>query len=85
MPGHVLLKQFLARRTHLFGVVGERGDVIGVVTLEDVLESLVGEEIVDEVDVVVDMQQLARDRFEHTLRRNQPPGSAGDPQEPPAS
>ena len=60
--GHLLLRQFVAMRTHLFGVVNERGVVVGVVTLEDVLESLIGEEIVDETDVVVDMQQYARDR-----------------------
>ncbi|MCS7466803.1 CNNM domain-containing protein [Stieleria sp. ICT_E10.1] len=59
-PGHVLLKSFLSKRSHLFGVVNESGTVVGIVTLEDVMESLIGEEIVDEVDVVVDMQELAR-------------------------
>ncbi|MGI9012830.1 MAG: CNNM domain-containing protein [Phycisphaerales bacterium] len=67
MPGHMLLKAFLEHRSHLFAVVDERGLSIGVVTLEDVLESLVGAEIVDEVDVVVDMQQYARDRMKRTL------------------
>lgn len=61
-PGHHLLKSFLKRRTHLFGVADESGDIVGIVTLEDVLESLIGEEIVDEVDVVVDMRKLARAR-----------------------
>lgn len=60
--GHILLKLFLKRRSHLFGVVDDTGSIVGVVTLEDVLESLIGEEIVDEVDVVVDMQELARVR-----------------------
>ncbi|REJ65425.1 MAG: HlyC/CorC family transporter [Planctomycetota bacterium] len=58
--GHVLLRAFLKRRTHLFGVVDEYGDVTGIVTLEDVLESLIGEEIVDELDAAVDMQEVAR-------------------------
>ena len=58
--GHILLKEFLSKRTHLFGVADEAGLMVGVVTLEDVMESLIGEEIVDEVDVVVDMQELAR-------------------------
>ena len=59
-PGHVLLKSFLKRRTHLFGVADEYGDITGIVTLEDVLESLIGEEIVDESDTSVDMQEVAR-------------------------
>ncbi len=61
-PGHVLLKSFLNRRSHLFVVTSEADEIVGIVTLEDVMESLIGEEIVDEVDVVVDMQELARRR-----------------------
>ncbi|MCA9263853.1 MAG: DUF21 domain-containing protein [Planctomycetales bacterium] len=58
-PGHRLLQAFLQRRTHLFGVFNEQSQVIGIVTLEDVLESIIGREIVDELDTVVDMQRLA--------------------------
>lgn len=65
--GHVLLKAFLKRRTHLFGVVDEYGSVTGIVTLEDVLESLIGEEIVDEVDTAVDMQEVAKLRRQRHL------------------
>ncbi len=61
-PGHVLLKSFIQRQTHLFGVLDGQNQIVGVVTLEDVIESLVGEEIVDETDIVVDMQELARRR-----------------------
>lgn len=69
-PGHILLSAFLKRRTHLFGVVDEHGSVLGVVTLEDVLESVIGEEIVDEADPVVDMQELARRRHEQRQTRH---------------
>jgi CBS domain containing-hemolysin-like protein len=62
MRGHTLLREFLGRREHLFGVVDEFGSVAGVVTLEDVLESLLGEEIVDETDTTVDLQAAARQR-----------------------
>jgi CBS domain containing-hemolysin-like protein len=62
LPGHELLQLFLKRRKHLFGVFDEHGHVIGIVTLEDVLESLIGEEIVDETDKVVDMREVARKR-----------------------
>jgi CBS domain containing-hemolysin-like protein len=42
--------------------------VIGIVTLEDVIESSIGEEIVDEVDFAVDMQEVARLRRRDQLR-----------------
>ena len=67
-PGHVLLKSFLKRRSHLFGVADEWGDITGIFTLEDVMESLLGEEIVDEVDTAVDMQEVAKLRNRQRLR-----------------
>ena len=57
-PGHQLLRAFLKKRTHMFAVLGPNRSVIGIVTLEDVLESLIGAEIVDELDMVVDMRHL---------------------------
>ena len=66
--GHVLLKSFVRRKTHIFGVTDWFGDLIGIVTLEDVVESLIGEEIVDEVDSAVDMQEVARLRQHDRLR-----------------
>lgn len=67
-PGHVLLKTFLKRRSHLFGVSDEYGDITGIVTLEDVIESVLGEEIVDEVDSAVDMQEVAQRRKRERIR-----------------
>jgi CBS domain containing-hemolysin-like protein len=55
-----LLVKFLESRTHLFVVLDEYGGVAGVVTLEDVLEEILGKEIVDETDQVADMRALAR-------------------------
>ncbi|WP_243547162.1 hemolysin family protein [Pseudodesulfovibrio tunisiensis] len=55
----VLLK-FLGSRQHLFVVLDEYGGLAGVVSLEDVLEEILGSEIVDETDQVVDMREFAR-------------------------
>jgi len=82
-PGHVLLKTILQRRTHLLGVFDDYGDITGVVTLEDVLESLIGEEIVDESDVAVDMQEVAlrrkREQFGKPGRRAPAPRDEDSP------
>jgi len=59
MRGHQLLSLFLDERVHLAIVVDEYGVLDGVVTLEDVLECLLGEKIVDEHDQVEDLQKLA--------------------------
>lgn len=58
--GDRVLTRFISERTHLFGVVDEFGGVSGVVTLEDVVESLIGQEIVDEADQVADLREAAR-------------------------
>lgn len=71
VPGHQLLAEFLRRRVHLLSVVDEYGGIQGVVTLEDVMESLLGEEIVDETDTVVDLQLAARRRAERRLEKLQ--------------
>ena len=71
MPAHELLRLFLRRRKHLVAVVDEYGGFEGVVTLEDVIESLLGEEIVDEHDEADDMQELALRRSRFTAR-NEP-------------
>jgi CBS domain containing-hemolysin-like protein len=62
VPGHLLLNEFLERHVHLLGVVDEYGGMLGVVTLEDVMESLLGTEIIDETDQVADLRQAARRR-----------------------
>ena len=77
-PGHVLLETSLKRRAHLLGVVHRYGGLVGIVTLEDVLESLIGEEIVDEVDVAVDMQEVAKRRHRARFERRQDPEEEED-------
>ena len=60
MPAHSLLERFLREREHMVGLLDEYGGFEGVVTLEDVLECLLGSEIVDEHDHIEDMQDFAR-------------------------
>lgn len=66
--GHHLLHTFIQGRRHLLAVVDEYGGIHGVVSLEDVMESLIGAEIVDETDLFADMQQVARRRGVQRLK-----------------
>ena len=61
-PLDKLLQEFLNARTHLFAVLDEYGGLAGVVSLEDVLEEILGREIMDESDAVADLRELARQR-----------------------
>ncbi len=64
-----ILDEFVKRREHIFLVVDEFGSMAGIITLEDAIETLLGVEIVDEHDLVVDMRKLAKERW-HNQKRN---------------
>lgn len=68
-PGHLLLNRFIAEQTHLFAVVDEFGGVAGVVSLEDVVEELIGQEIVDEADKAPDLREVARRKARRAKKR----------------
>lgn len=64
-----LLETLLEQRQHIAIVVGEYGETKGVVSLEDVVETLLGIEIIDEGDKVEDMRQLARQMWAKRAKR----------------
>jgi CBS domain containing-hemolysin-like protein len=63
-----ILQMFLEQRQHLFVVIDEYSGLSGILTLEDVLEEILGKEIVDESDQVTDMRELARRRRQQTTQ-----------------
>lgn len=67
-----VLLDFFEQRRHLFVVVDEYGGFTGVISLEDVIEEIVGREIIDESDQIKDMRELAKLKRKKMLGR--PPG-----------
>lgn len=56
------LDAFLRQRQHIFLVVDEYGGIEGLITMEDVMETILGEEIVDEADKFIDLRELAKQK-----------------------
>lgn len=59
-----LFNKFMEKREHIALVVDNFGGMSGLASLEDVIETLLGLEIVDELDGTEDMQKLARQQWE---------------------
>ncbi|WP_029034349.1 CNNM domain-containing protein [Salinimicrobium terrae] len=64
-----LFDRFIQERTHLAMVVDHYGNTIGLVTMEDIIETLMGLEIMDESDNVQNMQVLARENWEKRAKK----------------
>ncbi|SDP08457.1 hemolysin family protein [Desulforhopalus singaporensis] len=65
-PLNQILIDFFERRQHLFIVVDEYGTMTGIISMEDVIEEIVGREIIDESDEQKDMRELARSKTRNT-------------------
>ncbi|MCX7909394.1 MAG: CBS domain-containing protein [Ignavibacteria bacterium] len=65
------LNQFLSKRQHIFLVVDEFGGIEGLVTMEDLIETILGEEIIDEADKYIDLREVAKRKREHRLKLTQ--------------
>ncbi len=64
-----LFNTLMEKREHISLVIDEYGTMSGIATMEDIIETLLGMEIVDELDSVEDMQQLARKNWEHRAKK----------------
>ena len=61
-------EKLLEKKEHISIIIDEYGTFRGIVTLEDVIETMLGKEIVDETDEVVDMQELAKEQWEEAQK-----------------
>ena len=62
-------EKLLEKKEHISIIIDEYGSLRGIVTLEDVIETMLGFEIVDEKDEVVDMQEYAKAQWKQMQKK----------------
>lgn len=63
------LEKFLTRQQHIMAVVDDYGGFEGLITMEDVLETIIGVEIVDEADQETDLREIAKRRRDKRISK----------------
>ena len=61
-PIPLIFDKLIREREHISMVIDEHGTIRGLVTMEDIIETLLGREIMDETDTVIDMQALVKNK-----------------------
>ena len=70
-PVSKIWEKLLAKKEHISIIIDEYGCFRGIVTMEDVIETMLGTEIVDEKDTVTDMQEFAREKWQEQQEEQQ--------------
>jgi len=64
-----LFYRLIGQKEHIAMIVGEYGEMVGIVTMEDIIETLLGTEIMDEFDNIEDMQEQAKKNWEKRAKK----------------
>jgi CBS domain containing-hemolysin-like protein len=73
------MEKLMRNNEHIAVIIDEYGGLEGLVTLEDIIETMLGLEIVDERDGVTDMRALARSRWQARKRKADKSGTESGP------
>ena len=68
MSAEYALGKLMSEHQHMGLVYDEYGTWLGLVTMEDILETILGQAIMDETDDIPNMRRFARKRWEHRLK-----------------
>lgn len=69
LPIYKLFNLLVSKNEHIVVVIDEYGGVEGIVTMEDVFETLLGSEIMDESDSIANLQKLAKQKWEQKFKK----------------